>query len=216
MTFTIGIISQKGGVGKSTLCRMVATVYGASGWRVKIADTDTKQGTCTDWKRRREDNSIEPIVYVEPFRRIDDAIRNANDYDMLIFDGAPHSTESTASIARHSDLVILPTSDSIDSLRPTVLLAHELVQKGIPKNRIVFALCMVSDSYSLIEEARTYINQAGYEILTGEIPIRTGFVRAHETGRSLTEATHPSLREKAEKLAESLVAQISKMQKGEK
>jgi chromosome partitioning protein len=216
MTLFIGIISQKGGVGKSTLCRMIATVYAASGWKVKIADTDTKQATCADWKRRREDHGFEPLVYVEAFRRIDDAIRNSDGYDLMLFDGAPHSTESTATIAKQSDLVILPTSDSIDSLRPSVLLAHELVQKGINANQIVFALCMVSDSDSLIQEAKTYIKQAGYEVLAGEIPIRAGYVRAHGIGRSLAEANHPSLREKAEKMAESIVAKVEEMQKGEK
>jgi chromosome partitioning protein len=214
MTFYIGIVSQKGGVGKSTLCRLVSTVYAFSGWQVKIADTDTKQGTCSDWKRRREDNGIEPIVYVEPFRRIEDAIQNADGYDMMIFDGAPHSTESTATIARHSDLILLPTSDSIDSLRPSVLLAHELVKKGIPKNRLAFVLCMVSDSDILTQEARDYITQAGYEVLEGVIPVRTGYVRAHEVGKSLAEAGHPSLREKAEEVASHIVKKVSRLQEG--
>jgi len=215
MTFYIGVVSQKGGVGKSTLCRLISTVYAFSGWKVKIADTDTKQGTCADWKRRREDNGYEPIVYVEPFRRIEDAVKNSSGFDMMIFDGAPHSSESTATIARYSDLVLLPTSDSIDSLRPSVLLAHELVKKGLRKDRLAFVLCMVSDSEILTDEAREYIMQAGYNILDGEIPVRTGYVRAHETGKSLSEASHPSLREKAEYLASSIVQKVNTIQEGE-
>lgn len=216
MTFYIGVVSQKGGVGKSTVCRLVSTVYAFSGWKVKIADTDTKQGTCADWKRRREDNGYEPMVFVEPFRRIEDAVKNSDGFDMMIFDGAPHSSESTATIARHSDLILLPTSDSIDSLRPSVLLAHELIKKGTPRNNIAFVLSMISDSEILIQEARDYIAQAGYDILEGEIPVRTGYVRAHEIGKSLSEASHPSLREKAEKLAASIVQKASQIQEGER
>ena len=40
MTLFLGIVSQKGGVGKSTLARLVAKEYATAGWRVKIADLD--------------------------------------------------------------------------------------------------------------------------------------------------------------------------------
>lgn len=40
----IGCISQKGGVGKSTLARLIAREYANSGWNVKIADLDIGPG----------------------------------------------------------------------------------------------------------------------------------------------------------------------------
>jgi MinD-like ATPase involved in chromosome partitioning or flagellar assembly len=36
----IGVVSQKGGVGKSTLCHLIAREYAAGSWNVKIADLD--------------------------------------------------------------------------------------------------------------------------------------------------------------------------------
>lgn len=45
----IGIISQKRGVGKSTLARLLAREYSANKWMVKIADMDSRQGTSTRW-----------------------------------------------------------------------------------------------------------------------------------------------------------------------
>ena len=45
MAVTIGMVSQKGGVGKSTLSRLVAREYALAGWNVKIADLDVSQGT---------------------------------------------------------------------------------------------------------------------------------------------------------------------------
>ena len=47
----ISLVSQKGGVGKSTLARMIACEYAAGGWDVHIADFDTRQGSCTEWKK---------------------------------------------------------------------------------------------------------------------------------------------------------------------
>ena len=37
MALKIGVVSQKGGVGKSTLCRLIACEYARNGWNVKIA-----------------------------------------------------------------------------------------------------------------------------------------------------------------------------------
>ncbi len=45
MTQIVGFISQKGGVGKSTLARGLSREAAASGLNVKLADLDTQQGT---------------------------------------------------------------------------------------------------------------------------------------------------------------------------
>jgi Mrp family chromosome partitioning ATPase len=51
MTLMIGMVSQKGGVGKSTMSRLVAREYAAAGWEVKIADLDVSQGTSLNFSR---------------------------------------------------------------------------------------------------------------------------------------------------------------------
>ena len=53
MTYIIGMVSQKGGVGKSTLARMMAREFVTGGLSTKIADLDTQQQTCTHWAGRR-------------------------------------------------------------------------------------------------------------------------------------------------------------------
>src|SRR5215467_13387540 len=40
MAIIIGVVSQKGGVGKSTIARLVAREFAAQGWQVKIGDLD--------------------------------------------------------------------------------------------------------------------------------------------------------------------------------
>ncbi|WP_344840358.1 P-loop NTPase, partial [Actinocorallia longicatena] len=49
MGYIIGVVSQKGGVGKSTISRAVATTYAAAGWNVKVADLDINQAFCFSW-----------------------------------------------------------------------------------------------------------------------------------------------------------------------
>ena len=53
MTTIIAFVSQKGGVGKSTLSRALAREAAHNGLKVKIADLDTQQGTSIDWHRTR-------------------------------------------------------------------------------------------------------------------------------------------------------------------
>ena len=104
MTVLVGVISQKGGVSKSTIARLIAREYAAAGWNVKIADLDISQGTSTDWKQRREVNNIQPEIAVEQFRTVDQALKHADVYDLMILDGPPHSMQGTLEIARASDL----------------------------------------------------------------------------------------------------------------
>jgi chromosome partitioning protein len=212
MTLFIGVISQKGGVGKSTLCRMVASLFAANGWDVKIADLDTKQGTCTEWKRLRDDYGVDPSISVETFRSVSQVQKIGDKHDMIVFDGAPHSSKQTLEVAQASDLLILPTGPALDDLRPTVLLAHELTENKIDASRIFFALCRVGDSAAEIQEARDYIHQAGYRAFEGELLERVGYRRASDKGLSVAEVPIKSLKEKAERLAQGIVEQISKVQ----
>ena len=184
MTLQIGVVSQKGGVGKSTIARLLAREYAAAGWDVKIADLDIAQATSTNWKQRREQNGMQPEIAVEPFRTVSQALKHASVYDLIVFDGKPHSNRETLEIARESDLIVLPTGLSLDDLVPSVLLAHELVEADIQKDKIVFALCRVGDRDNEIDEARTYIHQAGYATLNGSIPEKNCLSAGQRSGQS--------------------------------
>lgn len=215
MTVMIGMVSQKGGVGKSTMSRLIAREYAAAGWNVKIADLDVSQGTSTDWKQRREQHGLSPEVAVEPFRTVAQAIKVAPLYDLLVFDGPPHSMAGTLEIARASNLVVLPTGLSLDDLKPTVLLAHELAEAGIDADRIAVVLCRVGDRENEIEEARAYIRKASYACLKGSLPEKTGYRRASDEGRAVSEVTFPTLKERAEEVAQSVIDRIADLQRRE-
>src|SRR5579884_2070193 len=143
MALLIGIASQKGGVGKSTLARLIAREYANAGWSVKIADLDVSQATSFNWQGRRLQSAMEPVIPVERFGSLEQALKNAAHFDLMIFDAPPHSTAGTLRIAEKSDIVVLPTGLSLDDLEPSVRLAHELVKKAVPKVKIAFALCRV-------------------------------------------------------------------------
>lgn len=210
----IGFISQKGGVGKSVLSRSVAREYVANGWNVKIADMDTSQSTSYNWNSRRLQNDIHPTIRVEQFRRVEDVVKVADQYDLIIFDGAPHATRETLDIAKVSDLVVLPTGISLDDLEPTVKLAHELRKEGIQRDKIAFALCRVGNSEAELLEARDYITNTGYHLLAGALVEKTGYRRAIDLGKTLTETTHASLNKQADTLVQSIINRLTYLTDG--
>ncbi len=210
MALMLGVISQKGGVGKSTVTRLVAREYAAAGWNVKIADLDTSQATSYHWQARRLHHRVEPVIAVEQFPNVEHALRIAQNYDLIVFDGAPHATAATLKIAQHSDLVILPTGLALDDLEPTVRLAHEL-KRHIDKSKIALALCRIGDSDSEIKEATDYITAAGYFLLRGAIPEKIAYRRASDLGRAATETAYKSLNQKADELAQAIVDRVQQM-----
>src|SRR5215472_15220723 len=100
LAIIVSMVSQKGGVGKSTLARLLAREFAAQEWRVKIADLDISQGTSFQWRARRLQHQIDPDVPVEQFGRVDQALKIDGQYDLLIFDGAPHASQTTRAIAQ--------------------------------------------------------------------------------------------------------------------
>ncbi|WP_036263113.1 ParA family protein [Methylocapsa aurea] len=200
----IAFVSQKGGVGKSTLSRGLAREAAKSGLAVKIADLDTQQGTSVDWHRRRLDEGVEPVISVEGFKTADQALAQADRYDLLIIDAPARASEATQKIAQRAALVVQPTNPALDDLGPAVRLFHELVKAGIPKKRLVFAINHVLTDAEEVA-AREYLTEAGYDVLRGYLPSKTSYRDAQNHGRSVTETRYDALNSKADALIQSLI-----------
>lgn len=212
MTYIIGMVSQKGGVGKSTLARMMAREFVAGGLSAKIADLDTQQQTCTNWAGRRAENGVEPEMQVQSFASLKSALDDGRRFDALIIDGKPNASEQTAEIAKASDLVVIPTGQTIDDLHPGVVLAHSLRKKGIDPQKIAFAMFKTTGSDRENAAAREYLTRAGYSVLDGEVSVSTAYGSASDTGKAITETSFRSLNDRAAKLAQSVIDTMSELQ----
>ncbi len=210
MAQVIGIISQKGGVGKSTLSRLLAVEYARNEFTVKIADMDLSQGTVTEWNRLRMSKENEPLVHVEQFNSVAEALKQKNNYDLVIFDGAPHATRMSLDIALQSDFIVLPTGVTLDDLRPTIRLAHELVGKGIDAKKIGILLSRVGSSVNEINSAKRYITEGGY-FYAGAIPEKTSIGQAHDTGKAANETTYKSITQSIDEVIQNMVNKIEEI-----
>ena len=208
MTYIIGMVSQKGGAGKSTLARLFARELARDGFSVKIADLDTQQTTCAHWAADRAEAGLEPEIPVQAFGKLATALKEAPRYDAFVLDGRPHSSEQTLEIGRAADLVVIPTGQTKDDLRPAVRLAHALADGGVEVHKIAFALVKTTGSAAELAAARAYLGETEYTVLDGALPVSTAYGIAHDLGKAVTETPHRSLNEKAELLAQSIIDRL--------
>lgn len=208
MSYIIGMVSQKGGAGKSTLARLFARELAKDGFSVKIADLDTQQTTCTEWAADRAEARIEPEIQVQPFGNLKTALAEAERFDAYILDGRPHSSQQTLEIAKAAHLTVIPTGQTKDDLRPAVKLAHSLADAGISTSQIAFALVKTTNSEAELSAARAYLEQTDYVTLDGFVPVSTAYGIAHDAGKVITETPHRTLNEKAERLAQSIINRL--------
>lgn len=215
MAIIVSCLSQKGGVTKTTMARLLAHAYAAAGWKVKICDFDLKQKTATEWGARRLDSGRKPEIEVQGFAAVPQALAQAAHYDMLVCDGRGFADALTLELAQASDAIFLPSGLANDDLAPTVRLAHELKKAGVPARKLAVVLARTGDSAREIDDARDYVSQAGYKVLTKTLSERQGYRLAHDAGRSAGEATHFTLRIAAKNLADEMAEHITANAKDE-
>jgi chromosome partitioning protein len=113
---TIALISQKGGVGKTTLAIHLATAFAAQDRQTLLVDLDP-QTSAAEWKDARP--AEQPYVMAVPSSRLGKTLETAreNGADVVILDTAPHSEGTALEAARSADLILVPCQPSIMDLR---------------------------------------------------------------------------------------------------
>jgi len=207
MPVVVAFLSQKGGVGKSTLARALADLATKSGVKVLVADLDRQQSTVMHWRQHRVTTKLQPPIDVVAFDSMDEAIEGGKDYDLIIVDAPGRAGAATLNIARLSHLIVQPTGPGLDDLHPGVLLFHELFAEGIPVSRMTFALCRTSAKEEEVA-ARRYLAKADYSVLPGSIPERSEYRAAQNTGRAITETNDASLNMRAEELMVAMLERL--------
>jgi chromosome partitioning protein len=203
MPTTAAFVSQKGGVGKSTLARLLAIGAINRGRKTLLADFDLDQLTCVEWGALRMRSNIEPEVDARAFKSLKKLRKENGDADIIVADTRGLADELSNEIAEVSDVVFLPTGVSQDDLRPTLALARKLARRGA-EGRLVLVLSKVGRSETQFGRAVETIEEAGIELLSEHWPQRDGFQGDLDSGRAGREARNPYLREIAERVEDAL------------
>jgi chromosome partitioning protein len=126
----IGILNQKGGVGKTTLAVNLAAGLARTGARVLLIDADP-QGSALDWAAARQETPLFAVVGL-PRATVHKEIEVVgHGYDHIVIDGPPRVTDLARSAIMASDVVLIPVQPS-----PYDIWAAEEVVKLISEARV--------------------------------------------------------------------------------
>jgi len=190
-------VGQKGGVGKSTLARVLAVAAARKDYKVLLGDFDLEQLSCIEWSATRLRNGIEPDIEARAFKSLKKLHKSVEGFDLVVVDTRGLADDLTLDISQESDVIFLPTGTSMDDLRPTLALARRLSKTRKIGNKIVLVLSKVGRSERLLEIARETIANAGFEVLDSIWPERDGFQSDWDIGKAGSETHNPYLREAA-------------------
>jgi len=199
-------VGQKGGVGKSTLARVLAVAAARQDYKVLLGDFDLEQLSCIEWSATRLRNGIEPDIEARAFKSLKKLRKSVEGFDLVVVDTRGLADELTTDVSQESDVVFLPTGTSMDDLRPTLALARRLSKTRKVGNKIVLILSKVGRSERLLEIAKETIADAGFEMLDSIWPERDGFQADLDIGKAGSESHNPYLRETAEVIEADLLA----------
>ena len=195
---TLAIVSQKGGVGKTTIAVHIAVAAAKAGYSVAIIDLDP-QATAAQWADWRgegprrggegadENADPNPVVVAAPHARLGPTLKEAEKMgvDLVILDSPPAADSAAVAAAKAADLVLIPTRASASDLH-AIKTTAELV-KVAQKPASVLLNAVPARANSLIEEVATVIHSLNLAIAPVCLVDRAALHHAVINGRTAGE-----------------------------
>ena len=179
----LSIISQKGGVGKTTLATALAVEASRDGKKTVLFDLDP-QASASFWMDTRKDATLAiTAVPAARLRHVLDAVREAG-CDLAIIDTPPFAKDIAFEAAQHADFVLVPSRPAVlDVMAMTRTL--DLVKHYGKPFAAVLTFCPPAGRE--LEDTIGVVKQLGAEISPVRIGNRIAYSRAQQTGLAAQE-----------------------------
>jgi chromosome partitioning protein len=180
---TLAVVSQKGGVGKTTLATALAVEAGRAGQRAVVVDLDP-QASASFWRDTRA--AEEPAITAVPAARLSHVLAAAAEagVDLAVVDTPPFSKDIAYEAAERADFVLIPTRPAVlDVMAMSRTL--ELVRHYGRAHAVVLTFCPPSGRE--VEDTVAVIAELGATLAPVRIGNRVAFSRAQQSGRAAQE-----------------------------
>jgi len=200
---TITVTSQKGGAGKTTLCRNLAC---AMKGKVALIDMD-EQGTLTAWHEARSNGDLTLVEGITS-----DTLKSALEqlktlkYGVVIIDTPPSVHDWLEGLMKLSDLVLIPVRPSPDDLRA---VGDTLALVESAKANFFFVVSQAKPRTRLIPEAIRVLAQYG-KVAPVIIHDRTAYQLAALDGIGITEKSYGKATDEIKELSKYVIKQMPK------
>jgi len=184
----VGVLNQKGGVGKTTLSVNLAAALTRGGARVLLVDADP-QGSALDWAAARQSEPLFSVVGL-PRATVHKEIGTiGKGYEHIIIDGPPRVTDLARSAIMASDLVLIPVQPS-----PYDVWAADEVVKLIDEARVYkenLKNCFVVNrkiaNTAIGRDVREALSLHPVHVLNASVTQRVVFAEAAARGQAVYE-----------------------------
>ena len=179
----IGLLSRKGGVGKTTIAVHIAVLAQQGGLRTLLIDLDPQRSAAAWWRAREAETPA--LVETQPaeLRGILDAARS-DGVDLVVIDTRPSMEADVAHVAALADLVLIPTRPAIFDLR-AILGTLDVTKGAARRSLIVLNACPPArgaGEASIVTDARRALAAFGVPVAPVAITSRATFIAAPVTG----------------------------------
>lgn len=179
---TIVVASQKGGVGKTTLCGHLAVeIERRSGGRAALLDTDPQGGLATWWNARADGSPAFFKIADAGLRATLNALAQ-DGFAYALIDTPPAITASIAATIEEADLVLIPAKPSPHDLRAVGATVDLVIKAGKPMS---FVVNQAIRNANLTQDAMTALSEFGP--IAGVLHHRLDFVSSMIDGRTAQE-----------------------------
>jgi len=186
--YVIGLLQQKGGVGKTTLALNLAGFFAGQGARTLLVDADP-QGSVMAWTSVREAPPPFNVVQLATSTLHRDLPEIARDYDVVVIDGAPRVNELARSAILASDFIVIPVQpSSFDywAAQETVQLIQE-AQQFRPEIRAAFVVNRKIARTAISRAVKKAFRDAGFPLCEAGVSQRVTFAEAATAGATVFE-----------------------------
>jgi chromosome partitioning protein len=201
--FSVAVLHQKGGSGKTTLACNLASAAHLEGLRTTLIDADT-QGSALSWSAARKDGSRLEGLVVHGAAVKDGALpkseakialprfrEKATGFDVMIIDGPARESGITMSAAAFADVVLVPLAPgptdawAIDETISSLELADSArIESGRSRATRCFVVNAARLGTVLAREAQDVITELG-GVFVGIVHHRVTFPTALSRGESV-------------------------------
>jgi chromosome partitioning protein len=185
----VGLLSRKGGVGKTTIAVHLAVLAQQAGRRTIIIDLDPQRSAAGWWRAREAD--APQLIEADPgaLRDLLDAARD-DGVDLVVIDTRPSVEADAVHVATLADLLVVPTRPAILDLR-AILGTLDIVKGATRRAMIVLNACPASRGVgeaSVTGDARRALAAFGVPVASASIGSRAVFSHALVAGLTAIEA----------------------------
>jgi chromosome partitioning protein len=181
--FTLSVIGQKGGSGKTTVALGLAVAAARAGEAVVVLDLDP-QTNAANWKDRRQtENPLVLSIQASRLRQTAETARS-NGANLLIIDTPGKSESAAIDAARLSDLVLVPSRPQVFDMETLPTVRNLIRAAGDPPAFVLYNFIHPQGNRQAEELKELTLAHAGFEACPVHLTQRISHSEAQAQGQA--------------------------------